>query len=125
MLEEALKLANHHVPIRLLLQRDRQRSLMNYAQGDRDFDQEMARIETSGKQFKGCVSVKSEDPLYVLYTSGTTGVPKGVVRTNGGHAVVLRWSIDYVFNIKQGDTIFTASDIGYLFITHEKKNQTK
>ncbi|KAI7885967.1 uncharacterized protein EV154DRAFT_521656 [Mucor mucedo] len=113
LLEEALRLANHHVPIRLLLQRERQRSLMNYAQGDRDFDQEMARIETNGKQFKGCVSVKSEDPLYVLYTSGTTGVPKGVVRTNGGHAVVLRWSIDYVFNIKRGDTIFTASDIGW------------
>lgn len=113
LLEEALKLASHHVPIRLLLQRpNQQRSLMNYAQGDRDFEQEMERIQSTGKQFKGCVSVKSEDPLYVLYTSGTTGVPKGVVRTNGGHAVVLRWSIDYVFNIKKGDTIFTASDIG-------------
>lgn len=48
-----------------------------------------------------------------LYTSGTTGVPKGVVRSNGGHAVVLKWSMDYIYNVRQGDVIFTASDIGW------------
>ncbi|KAI8968560.1 hypothetical protein BDF20DRAFT_828042 [Mycotypha africana] len=114
LLETALTLSSHHVPIRMVYQRPNQpRALMNYAQGDRDFDDEMDKIQRKGAYFKDCIPVSSEDPLYVLYTSGTTGQPKGVVRSNGGHAVVLRWSIDYVFNIRRGDTIFTASDIGW------------
>ncbi|KAI9481539.1 MAG: hypothetical protein EXX96DRAFT_567092 [Benjaminiella poitrasii] len=114
LLEKALALSNHHVPIRIVYQRPNQeRALMNYAQGDRDYEWEMERIRTKDARFKSCVPVDSDDPLYILYTSGTTGQPKGVVRSNGGHAVVLRWSIDYVFNIRKGDTIFTASDIGW------------
>ncbi|CAO0792095.1 unnamed protein product [Mucor circinelloides] len=114
LLESALKLSSHHVPIRIVYQRPGQeRALMNYAQGDRDYNDEMDRIRSKGALFKTCVPVDSDDPLYILYTSGTTGQPKGVVRSNGGHAVVLRWSIDYVFNVRKGDTIFTASDIGW------------
>ncbi|RCH89218.1 hypothetical protein CU098_005269 [Rhizopus stolonifer] len=114
LLESALKLTSHHVPIRIVFQRPGQeRALMNYAQGDRDYDDEMEYIRKKKAQFKPCVPVDSDDPLYVLYTSGTTGQPKGVVRSNGGHAVVLRWSIEYVFNIRKGDVIFTASDIGW------------
>jgi propionyl-CoA synthetase len=62
----------------------------------------------------GCVEVGATDPLYVLYTSGTTGRPKGIVRDNGGHAVALRWSMENVYGIGPGDTWFTASDVGWV-----------
>ncbi|KAG1613717.1 hypothetical protein G6F46_007500 [Rhizopus delemar] len=112
LLETALKLSKHQVPVRIVYQRPHQiRAEMR--EGDFDYDEEMKKVELSGKSVKECVPVWSHDPLYIHYTSGTTGQPKGVVRPNGGHAVVLRWSIDYIFNIKKGDTIFTASDIGW------------
>src|SRR6056297_769078 len=60
------------------------------------------------------VPVKSTDPLYILYTSGTTGKPKGVVRDNGGHAVALKWSIRHIYNLQPGEVFFTASDVGWV-----------
>ena len=62
----------------------------------------------------GCVPVKSTDPLYILYTSGTTGMPKGVVRDNGGHAVALKWSMKYIYDIEPGDLFWAASDVGWV-----------
>lgn len=60
-----------------------------------------------------CVPLPAEEPLYILYTSGATGKPKGVVRDNGGHAVALLWSMGHVYNVKPGEVFWTASDIGW------------
>jgi propionyl-CoA synthetase len=67
-----------------------------------------------GAEPAGCVSVKATDPLYILYTSGTTGRPKGVVRDNGGHAVALRWSMEAIFATGPGDVFWAASDVGWV-----------
>ena len=61
-----------------------------------------------------CVPVKATDPLYILYTSGTTGEPKGVVRDNGGHMVALKWTMKAIYNVDAGDVYWAASDVGWV-----------
>jgi propionyl-CoA synthetase len=61
-----------------------------------------------------CTPVAATDPLYILYTSGTTGQPKGVVRPNGGHAVALKWSMEHIYDVRPGDVYWAASDIGWV-----------
>ena len=68
----------------------------------------------AGAHAVACVPVSATDPLYILYTSGTTGEPKGVVRPNGGHAVALKWSMKNIYNVEPGDVYWAASDIGWV-----------
>ena len=74
-----------------------------------DYDEKM-----SSASAHPAVSVAATDPLYILYTSGTTGAPKGVVRDNGGHAVALAWSMRHIYNVSPGDVFWAASDVGWV-----------
>jgi propionyl-CoA synthetase len=108
LLDEALELASHRVPRCLIVQRPQLQAHLVCGR-DVDWHSELSRAATAD-----CVSVDATHPLYVLYTSGTTGVPKGIVRDNGGHAVALRWSMEKVFGLKPGETFWAASDIGWV-----------
>jgi len=68
----------------------------------------------AGAEPADCVAVEATDPLYILYTSGTTGNPKGVVRDNGGHAVALRWSMKNIYDVEPGEVFWAASDVGWV-----------
>ncbi|GAB2676378.1 propionyl-CoA synthetase [Aliiglaciecola aliphaticivorans] len=106
--DEAIRQAKHKVEHCIVLQREQCRAELIPG---RDIDWHTAIKSASAAD---CVPVKGTDPLYILYTSGTTGKPKGVVRDNGGHAVALHYSMEAVYNMQQGDVFWAASDVGWV-----------
>ncbi|NMM45925.1 propionyl-CoA synthetase [Rhodospirillaceae bacterium KN72] len=108
LVEAAMKLAPGIVEGLLVVARDE--ASWELAEGrDRDWK---AALETATPA--DCVPVKATDPLYILYTSGTTGQPKGVVRDNGGHMVALKWSMKHIYDVDPGEVYWAASDVGWV-----------
>jgi propionyl-CoA synthetase len=112
LLDEAIKMAQHKVPACLILQRPQCEATM-VAGRDHDWRTVWENAVNYAKTSE-CVPVAATDPLYILYTSGTTGIPKGVVRDNGGHLVALPWSMQYLYGVNPGEVWWTASDIGWV-----------
>ena len=108
LLDKAIKIADHSPEKCLIFQRPQAKSSLVPG---RDFDWEK---EIKDAHSADCVTVSATDPLYILYTSGTTGKPKGVMRDNGGHAVALKWSMKYLYDIKPGEVYWAASDVGWV-----------
>jgi propionyl-CoA synthetase len=107
LLDRALEEAAHRPDHCVVLQREQATAEL---QPGRDLDWAEA---TADAELAPCTPVAATDPLYVLYTSGTTGMPKGVVRDNGGHAVALRWSMEAIYDTHPGEVFWAASDLGW------------
>ena len=108
LLDEAIATAKHKPNACVVLQRGQATASMIEC---RDFDW---KAEMDAATPHACVPVDATDPLYILYTSGTTGQPKGVVRDNGGHAVALKWSMQAIYDMKPGEVFWSASDVGWV-----------
>jgi propionyl-CoA synthetase len=112
LLDGAIELARHKPEACIVLQRPQCAATLK-AGRDHDWADTIGAAKALGKR-AACVELAATDPLYILYTSGTTGVPKGVVRDNGGHMVALKWSMSNLYGVKPGETFWTASDIGWV-----------
>jgi len=108
MIDKAIELAKHKPEKCIIFQRPFVKAAL-FRGRDLDWQLLAANAEPAA-----CVPVKATDPLYILYTSGTTGIPKGIVRDNGGHAVALRWSMENIYNTGPGEVFWSASDVGWV-----------
>ncbi len=108
LLNGAIDIAKHKPEFCVILARPEAEAALTPGR-DVDWADAMAEAEPAD-----CVAVAATDPLYILYTSGTTGEPKGVVRDNGGHMVALKWSMKYIYNVAPGDVYWAASDVGWV-----------
>jgi propionyl-CoA synthetase len=112
LLDEAIRLSRSKPQACIILQRP-QASATLVPGRDHDWALLREKAIAAGKT-AACVPVAATDPLYILYTSGTTGQPKGVIRDNGGHMVALRWSMRYLYGVEPGEVYWAASDIGWV-----------
>ena len=108
LLDAAIAMASHKPERCIVYQRPIERVALMQGR-DLDWNEVMA-----GATPHGCVPVAATDPLYILYTSGTTGQPKGIVRDNGGHLVALNWTMNHVYGVEPGEVYWAASDIGWV-----------
>ncbi len=108
LLDEAIELASHKPQRCIILQRPQAQATMVTGR-DLSWEEGVSKAAPAD-----CVPVAATDPLYILYTSGTTGRPKGVVRDNGGHAVALKWSMKHIYDVEAGEVYWAASDVGWV-----------
>ena len=113
LLDEAIRLATHKPGACLILQRPQQQAVLLPGR-DHDWAQLRDEAIVFARSVYECTPLAATDPLYILYTSGTTGRPKGVVRDNGGHMVALEWSMQNLYGIAPGETWWCGSDIGWV-----------
>jgi len=112
LLDAAIKIATNKPELCIILQRPTAQASLVKGR-DYDWAELVAKAKSAGRK-EACVPVEATAPLYILYTSGTTGQPKGVVRDNGGHMVALKWSMKNIYDVKPGEVYWAASDIGWV-----------